>query len=365
MAPRARDRIVRLSDVAKAAGVSQGTVSNVFNHPDLVRAEVLARVKDIARDLGYQGPDPRGRLLRAGKVNAIGVATAKPISHFFTDPYARALLAEISRACEATGTGISLVSTLNEEALSWNMRNALVDGFILFCLAGAERLIAHSQERFLPFIVLAFDDAESHLPVIDVDNVAGGHKAAAHLADLGHRRFAILAIEFNEGCAGRRTPDDIACASLPSGRDRARGSLDELAMRGIPPDTVPIFECIEDGKSVHAALQTLFEGDGPKPTALIAQSDAIAMIALDWLAARGLSVPEDVSIIGFDGVPEAALTRPPLTTIAQPIAEISRRAVRAIAEHNSSDTKPVRDLLDTELILRGSTAPPKGQPATA
>ena len=82
------------------------------------------------------------------------------------------------------------------------------------------------------------------------------------------------------------------------------------------------------------------------------------MIAMDWLAARGLSVPGDVSIIGFDGVPEAALTQPPLTTIAQPIAEIGRRAVSAITG-DTAQTPPMRDLLPTELIVRSSTAPPK------
>src|SRR5690606_36521353 len=123
---RAREKIgegmrpVRLADVAKAAGVSQGTASNVFNRPDLVRDEVRQRVVATAQALGYAGPDPKGRLLRAGKVNAIGVATAEPLAYFFEDPFARVLMTGISEACDANGAGLSLVSAMSEEKLAWN-----------------------------------------------------------------------------------------------------------------------------------------------------------------------------------------------------------------------------------------------------
>ncbi|TIU77097.1 MAG: LacI family transcriptional regulator, partial [Mesorhizobium sp.] len=80
-------RPIRLADIAKAAGVSHGTASNVFSRPEIVRAEVRERVKAVAEQMGYAGPDPKGRLLRAGKVNAIGVATTEPLSYFFDDPF--------------------------------------------------------------------------------------------------------------------------------------------------------------------------------------------------------------------------------------------------------------------------------------
>lgn len=99
---------IRLADVAKAAGVSHGTASNVFSHPEIVREEVRERVKAAADALGYTGPDPKGRLLRAGKVNAIGVATAQPLSYFFDDPFARVVMSGISEICDATGAGLSL-----------------------------------------------------------------------------------------------------------------------------------------------------------------------------------------------------------------------------------------------------------------
>src|SRR4051794_6018495 len=100
----------KLSDVAEAAGVSKGTASNAFNRPELVREEVRERVLAAAKAIGYRGPDPKGRLLSAGKVNAIGVATVEPLSYFFADPFARVLMTGITEACDDSGTGISLVS---------------------------------------------------------------------------------------------------------------------------------------------------------------------------------------------------------------------------------------------------------------
>src|SRR3954452_23839330 len=147
-------RPVRLADIAKAAGVSHGTASNVFSRPEIVREEVRERVRAAAEAMGYGGPDPKGKLLRAGKVNAIGVATAEPLSYFFDDPFARVLMAGIAEACDAQGAGIALVSAINEERLAWNIRTALVDGFILFCIEGGRQLVDLTRERQLPFVAL-------------------------------------------------------------------------------------------------------------------------------------------------------------------------------------------------------------------
>ena len=129
----------RLSDVAARAGVSKATASNVFNRPKLVREEVRARVLAEAKALGYTGPDPKGRMLSAGKVNAIGVATAEPLAYFFEDPFARTMMTGITEVCDENGIGISLVSSADEEKLAWSIRSALVDGLILFCLEDADR----------------------------------------------------------------------------------------------------------------------------------------------------------------------------------------------------------------------------------
>jgi DNA-binding LacI/PurR family transcriptional regulator len=347
-------RPVRLADVAREAGVSHGTASNVFSRPEIVRDEVRERVFAAAQKLGYAGPDPKGRLLRAGKVNAIGVATAEPLSYFFDDPFARTVMSGISQACDATGAGISLVSAANQEQLAWNIQSALVDGFIVFCVEGGSRLVELTRERKLPFVTLDFAEHDETIATIGVDDVAGAGIAARHLAKLGHRRFAVLALPTIEAGYGPTTLERAQNAIYSGTRDRIRGYFEELAAHGIDVTAVPIYETENDEASTRAGMEHLFAST-ELPTAILAMSDRMALTALEWLRERGIDVPGEVSVVGFDGVPESALSVPPLTTVAQPIVEIGRRAVRSILDF---DGTPRREILDIEFVVRGSTAPP-------
>ena len=346
-------KTAKLADVAKAAGVSAGTVSNVYNRPEVVSAEVQERVRAVGAALGYRA-DPAGRLLRAGKVNAIGAATIEPLSHFFTDPFARLLMTGITEVAQANGAGVSLVSLANKEELAWNVRNALVDGFILFCLEGARDLIRSAMERQLPFVAISLGEADDAISVIGIDDVAGARAAAEHLIGLGHRRFAILALALGPGRYGRVAMDQVEMSVYSTPRERVHGTFDALRAHGIATEGVPIFATSEDRAAVHAALEAIFAGPTP-PTAVVAQSDVIALIALDWMRARGIAVPQAVSIVGFDGVPEGATATPPLTTIAQPIVEMGRQAANMILAYDGTVS---RQVVDFSLAVRGSTAPP-------
>ncbi|PDQ20645.1 LacI family transcriptional regulator [Mesorhizobium sanjuanii] len=356
MAPRilGNTKPIRLADIAKAAGVSHGTASNVFSRPEIVREEVRERVKAAAEAMGYAGPDPKGRLLRAGKVNAIGVATTEPLSYFFDDPFARVMMSGISEACDATGAGIALVSAGNEEKLAWNIQSALVDGFILFCIEGGPRLVELTRERKLPFVALELGSQDDTVSAIGVDNVAGARLAARHLAQLGHRRFAVLSLQFADDRTGLVSREQIEAAVYTGTRDRLVGYFEALSSFGIDTAKVPVYETENDEASTRAGLETIFALPEP-PTAILAMSDRIAMIAIEWLNARDLAVPRDVSIVGFDGVPDAALCEPPLTTVAQPIAEIGRRAARRILDFDGTVR---RETLDVELVVRASSGPP-------
>ncbi|TIS31042.1 MAG: LacI family transcriptional regulator, partial [Mesorhizobium sp.] len=302
-------RPIRLADIAKAAGVSHGTASNVFSRPEVVRAEVRERVRAVAEAMGYAGPDPKGRLLRAGKVNAIGVGTTEPLSYFFEDPFARVMMAGISEACDATGAGIALVSAANQEKLAWNIQSALVDGFILFCIEGGSRLVELTRERRLPFVALELGFHDETISAIGVDNIAGGRLAARHLAELGHRRFAVLSLTLGDDRTGFVTPEMVHSAVYTGTRDRLAGYFEELSGFGVDTKSIPVFETENEQRSTWAGLEAIFAG-GERPTAILAMSDRMAMIAIDWLTARGLKVPEDVSVVGFDGVPDGALCDP-------------------------------------------------------
>ncbi|MBP1805496.1 substrate-binding domain-containing protein [Rubellimicrobium aerolatum] len=337
--------------MAAAAGVSQGTASNVFNRPEVVREEVRERVREAARVLGYAGPSPKGRLLRAGKAHAIGVAAAEPLDYFFADPWARRLMAEVARVCDARGAGLALVSVAGGRQVAWSIESALVDGFLLRC-GGRELLVEIAQRRGLPFVALSLDTAEPDVPAVDIDDFGGAREAARHVAALGHRRVAILGIGLGD-MAGRVTPEAVRATRFVNVRERARGFRAGLAEAGLAEDAVPVVAVANDGGNVGEALGPLFDGLAP-PTALLAMSDLVALEALGWLRARGLRVPGDVSVAGFDGVPEGAESRPPLTTVEQPFARIAERAVAAILD----GPLPVgREVLPLTLVVRGSTGP--------
>lgn len=349
------EKTARLADVAKAAGVSQGTVSNVFNRPNLVREEVREHVRAVAKTLGYRGPDPRGRMLRAGKVNAIGVTTTESLSYFFTDPFIRVLMTGITEQSDKSGVGISLVSAASEEDLVWNVRNALVDGLILFCLDDAQRLIALARERQLPFVALSLGMFDATVSAVGIDNVAGARHAAEHLIGLGHRRFAILALNLIPEGTGPVSFERATTSTSSTPRDRMLGYAQAVEAAGIDPWTVPIHESQNGEAAIVAALEQIFAAPEP-PTAILAQADKIALVAIEWLKAHGYDVPGDVSIVGFDGIPESAISSPPLTTIEQPIREIGRLAAQIVLD---PDTAVRHEVLDTKLVVRESTAPPK------
>ncbi|MCX5581618.1 LacI family DNA-binding transcriptional regulator [Kaistia terrae] len=347
-------RAIKLSDVAKAAGVSQGTASNAFNRPEIVRPEVRERIEAAARELGYAGPDPKGRLLRAGKVNAIGVVTTSPLGYFFEDPYARAIMTSISEACDVHGAGISLVSAANEEKLAWNIQSAIVDGFILFCIEGGARLVELTRERRLPFIALQLEGLDETISAIGIDEFSSARTAGRHIMALGHRDVAILALELTEGHIGPVSETEVDAALYSTTRNRIRGYQAAMVEFGVDAATAPIFETDHTSASVEAALAELFGSDRP-PTALLCMSDRVGLIALDWLRARKISVPGDVSVIGFDGVPDGEISNPPLTTVAQPIAAMGRQAADMIL---GGMNEPHREQLPVDLIVRASTAAP-------
>jgi DNA-binding LacI/PurR family transcriptional regulator len=346
---------IKLKDVAEAAGVSQGTASNVWNRPELVREEVRLRVLEAARTLGYGGPSPKGRLLRHGKANAIGIAAAEPLSYFFADPWARRLMTEVAEVCDERGAGLALVSVSGGKHLAWSIESAIVDGFLLRC-GGRELLVEITQRRGLPFVALSLDTQEPDVPAIDIDDFGGARLAARHLTELGHRRVAVLGIGLGDG-PGRADGNAVRSTRYVNVRERALGFWAGFAEAGLAEEQVPVHAIRNDGSNMGDALSVLFHGTARPPTGLVAMSDLLALRALEWFEERGIRVPEDVSVVGFDGVPESAVARPPLTTVEQPYRRIAERSVSAILD----DAMPAgREVLSLTLVVRESTGPVSG-----
>ena len=341
-----------LEDLAREAGVSRGTASNVFAHPQRVRPEVRARVEAAANRIGYAGPDPRGRLLRAGKYNALGfvIPGAFGISNLVLSPYGRDLIAGIGDACDAAGYTLTLIDG-REPQLDIALREALVDGFVVGTV-GHVAAVEPARRRRLPFAILDVPGGGNINSVL-IDGASGARAAADHLASLGHRRIAMLSVRRTPGppITHPPRPEPTLEGGYELDRDKLRGFAEGLAAHGLSIADVPIVETLPADPRAGAAILAA----APEATAIFCMSDRQAFTLLEECRTRTIDVPGKLSIVGFDGVPESATSVPPLTTVAQPTREKGRLAAEMVLK----DLPPRQVTLPVELVVRASTAPPR------
>ncbi|GGK29673.1 LacI family DNA-binding transcriptional regulator [Salinarimonas ramus] len=350
----------RLKDVAVLAGVSQGTVSNVFNRPELVREELRERVLAAAKKIGFRGPAPAGRVLRSGRSNLIALVVDASLHYILNDPFGQKLLSGIAEVCDAEHIGLTIVSADAERRDGWSIESAIVDGFILFCITEDNTLVELARRRGLPFV--AVDSGEvPGAGAVDVDDRTAAAEAARHLTGLGHRRIGILSLEMDDKeRTGLVDEARFATISYTTPRSRLLGYRDAFAEADVDPADVVVYECLNDAPSVEEAIRVMFAPGREHPTALLAMSDTMALAACGALARMGLSVPHDVSIVGFDDVPEAERASPPLTTIRQPVEEKGRVAARMLLAGEREHR-----VLPTSLVVRASTIPAPSEKRSA
>lgn len=345
-------RAPTLLDVARAAGVSRTTVSNAFNRPDQLSETLRSKILAEATKLGYAGPNPVARMLRTGRTDTIGLISPDPLGYLFTDPAAIALLRGIASACEPQHTGLLILPADAPEAMAARVGEAVVDGFILYCGEENTPVLDALARRGLPSVAVDLD-AFSLGPEVTVDDRGGAAAAARHLLSLGHRELAILSLD----CSSRRhrgpiSPERRVASRFKPTRDRLSGYLDTLTAAGIDPDRVPTLEEPEnDPEAAERVALGLLRGR-PRPTAILAMSDLLAIGVMRAAQRLGLKVPDDLSVVGFDDVPLAQDLAPPLTTVRQPLTEKGRLAAAVLLGTAPPPTAP----LPTELIVRSSTA---------
>ena len=354
-----RSRKHTLRDVAADAGVSIGTASNAFNRPDLISEGLRVRVFEAASRLGYGGPDPAARRLRTGRTGAFGLIFTDRLPYAFDDEAAVLFLRGVADALENSGAGLLLIPTSpTREEGSRVVRGAAVDGFIVFSTPTGDPRLEAALARGLPTITVD-EPYDVPTPFIGIDDRAGAEAAGRHLVDLGHRRVAV--ITFPEYARDDRTlPFDVA-------RERLAGYRAAL---GDAFDPGLVFTAYTNHPGAGKRLLGEMLEIDPIPTAVLVTSDALASGVMRGAFEAGLRVPDDLSVVGFDGVPSAELTDPPLTTVAQPIehkGELTARALlSALAAENSDLPQgspaepPKRTILPTELVIRGTTGPPPG-----
>lgn len=360
-------RRATLRDVARAAGVSHTTVSNAFSRPDQLSAELRERVLATARGLAYGGPDPAARSLRTGYHGALGLVFSEDLPYAFADSTAIQFLQGVAQACQERRANLLLIATRAEGERADTafgvspqaVRDAAVDGFLLYSLARDSPVIAPVCGRGLPVVVVD-QPRLSGTPYIGIDDFGGARKAAEHLLALGHRRFLILSLNLKpDGGSGLATERRIAAATYEVSVARLRGYRAAFGAAGLSPATAPVVECaVSDERRARDLTAPLLAGDpATRPTAILAMSDRLALGAVAASRESGLSVPEDLSVAGFDDSAGGALADLPLTTVRQLHAEKGRTAVEML-------TAPValgERVLATELIVRASTgrAPPR------
>jgi LacI family transcriptional regulator len=326
---------VTIRDVAERAGVSVATVSKVINQRYGVAEVTSERVQAVIRELGYEA-SLVAQSLRNHRTNVIGILVAD------LEPFSTELLKGAADAIRGSGYELVVYSAGGRtgDQVGWERRylsrlsGTLVDGAVLVTPAVVD------VHYGAPVVAVDPHTGSHDVPTVDSDNLRGAQLATEHLLGLGHRRIALL--------GGR--PD------LESAKLREQGFRQALASAGVAVDETLICLGGYDPQVSAAAAHDLL-GRADRPSAVFAANDVTAIATMEVARSLGLRVPEDLSVVGFDNIPESALCTPQLTTVNQPIRTMGEQAVgmliRLIRREELDST---HISLATQLVVRASTA---------
>lgn len=325
---------VTIHDVARAAGVSVATVSKVINRRYGVASSTHARVEQVIEELGYES-SLVARSLRSHQTHVIGILVAE------FEPFSTEILKGASRAI--TGTGYELLAYSGGgrpgSDVGWERRyvsrlsGTLIDGALLVTPTVVD------VSATVPLVMLDPHTGPTGLPTVDADSLAGAVSATEHLITLGHRRIGFL--------GGRE--------DLESSQRREEGYRRALAGAGLPVDPDLIRVGGYRRESAEAPVAELLALPDP-PTAIFAANDLMALGAMAVATRMGLRVPDDLSLVGFDDVPEAVIATPQLTTVRQPIQELGAVGIDLLVQLMAGRVPQANHVrLPTELVVRGTT----------
>ena len=299
-------------------------------------------------DPGVERPHPVARMLTQRQTLTIGVLTPQALAVIFSNPFFGAFNEGVALAAEELGYGLHFISPLHG-SLARAMSRATVDGVVAIGLSDGHPEVDQIRRAGVPIVLVDSSALPDH-PSVEIDDEGGARAAANHLLGLGHRDFVVIGVE----------PPRPATSVDPEGvtgrRLRGYRAALQAAEIELPDDRVVVGPASVEGGV--AALNRAW-GDGLRPTAVLAMSDAMAIGAMRAIRELGLAVPSDVSVVGFDDIDLATHTDPPLTTVHQPIRRKGEEAVRLLLSIIDSHeaTKPEHRRLETRLIVRASTGP--------
>jgi DNA-binding LacI/PurR family transcriptional regulator len=350
-------RPATLASLAAELGVSRTTVSNAYNRPDQLSSQLRNRVLETARRMGYPGPDPVARSLRTRQARAVGLLLTEELTFAFRDPAALGFLEGLSQACENAGQGLLLIPASARHADLGAVNQASVDGFVVYSVPDHNQHFEAVLARPLPTVVA---DQPLDAPGVDrvgVDDRGGMRELARHLAGLGHRRIGVITMRLQDDAYdGLVDLERQEHTTFGVQRERLGGLREGLAEAGVAWADVPVVERAEH--TVQAGVTAAGEllTHHPGITAVACTSDILALGALRLAAERGLAVPADLTVTGFDGVPEARAAG--LTTVSQPVREKGRIAGELLLERGDR-TEPKSVVLPTELTVGTTSARPR------
>ncbi|SEM04839.1 LacI family DNA-binding transcriptional regulator [Halomonas caseinilytica] len=345
-------RRITLKELAAKLGVSTATVSNAFNRPDQLSPLLRERILNEAKQLGYRGPDAKARSLRTGRSRIIAVILAESLTYSLNDAVASELLSGIAEVLDAHGHTMLLLSG-RKNASQVPGSSSIADGFIVYGLMPSLMLL---DDLPLPDQrpLVAVDFSLEGYPTVHIDNEPAGYAIASHALKTSSRRPGIINLRLTKHpCNDRVAPDqELLPADRTITRSRLTGFHRALDEHGIDPTSVPMWNIEENTHDVCAPViaSILDLPDDERPDLLLCMSDRIALTALTLAEQRGLRVPEDLRLTGFDGIAEGQYRSPRLTTMRQDSVEKGRVAARMILGLET----PRAQLLHTELVVGDS-----------
>lgn len=332
---------VKLQDVAERLGVSIATVSRALAGSDLISSTTREAVQVAAAEIGYRLPT-QGRKVRKSATRLVGVVVGALHNQFMTR-----LLEHLHDALQEAGYQVTLLIDSMSDPQSLQAFRPLIDGYLdgmIFATATLDSpVVRELKRRGIPVVLVVRSVDDAGTDTVEIDNVQAGAEAARHLVDLGHRDIGLV----------------MGPENTSTSRDRVAGALQCLERAGIPNERVPLVWGDYTTESGYSGALQLLQQPAPV-TAIAAGNDTIAFGVLEAAKRNGVSVPGQLSVIGFDDSPIAGSPLIGLTTICQPVEALARTAARRLVEkmHSGRLGTTTHDILPVQLIRRETTGVP-------
>lgn len=333
--------------MAEKLNVSTATISNAFNRPDQLSEAKRRWILEECKRLGYMGPNAAARSLRTGRTGIVGVMLADNLAYSLTDPVANEFLHGVAEVLDRRQMNMLLLSSHDEHRC--RLQESMVDGFIIYGWLKGEETYERLKQHGKPMVVVDFD--LEGCTWVNIDNYDGARRSAEHALRAPPKQVAILGLRLVDTDRVCRIRDrelfsEIRAISVR----RLNGYLDALATAGyqVPSERIWSTPTNTHQDAYQAAREALTSS--PRPDLLLCMSDRIGLAAIQAALQMGLKVPDDVRVVGFDGIPEGANIHPSLTTVYQQSAEKGRVAARIfLGEQEDRNV-----LLQTHLLVRES-----------